>query len=65
VSVAKAHAFVDGKKRIAFAIMVAFLRTHGRSLDVSETRTMVDVAAGAIGEQELERWLIELRSGGG
>ena len=62
VGVAKAHAFVDGNKRIAFAIMVSFLRAHGRSLDVSEaeaTDTMMDVAASSIDEHKLEQWLLE------
>lgn len=61
VGVAKAHAFLDGNKRIAFAVMVAFLRAHGLRLDVSEaeaTRVMLDVAASAIGEAELEAWII-------
>jgi death on curing protein len=62
VAVAKAHAFVDGNKRIAFAIMVSFLKAHGRSLDVSEAEaadTMIDVAASAIDEHRLERWLLD------
>ena len=60
VGVAKAHAFLDGNKRIAFAVMVAFLKAHGRRLDATEaeaTRVMLDVAASAIGEAELERWI--------
>ncbi len=61
VAVAKAHAFVDGNKRIAFAVMVSFLKAHGRHLDVSEreaTRVMLGVAAGTIEEGELERWIV-------
>lgn len=60
VGVAKAHAFVDGNKRIAFAVMVAFLKAHGRHLDATEgeaTRIMLDVAASVIGEAELEQWI--------
>jgi prophage maintenance system killer protein len=34
--VAKAHAFIDGNKRIAFAMMVAFLKAHGARLDTPE-----------------------------
>lgn len=62
VGIAKAHAFVDGNKRIAFAVMVAFLKAHGRTLDVSEaeaTETMLKVAASEIGEEELARWLAD------
>jgi death-on-curing protein len=61
VGVAKAHAFVDGNKRIAFAVMVAFLRAHGRSLDATEaeaTAMMLGVASSKIDEQALEQWLI-------
>lgn len=60
VGVAKAHAFIDGNKRIAFAVMVAFLRAHGRTLDVAEAEArevMLKVAASEMGEAQLERWL--------
>ena len=60
VGVAKAHAFVDGNKRIAFAVMVAFLKAHGSALDTSEaeaTAIMLDVAIGTIDEHALGRWL--------
>jgi death-on-curing protein len=60
VGVAKAHAFLDGNKRIAFAVMVAFLKAHGRHLDATEaeaTQVMLDVAASTIGEAELEQWI--------
>ncbi|CAA7626964.1 type II toxin-antitoxin system death-on-curing family toxin [Magnetospirillum sp. UT-4] len=61
IGLAKAHGFVDGNKRIGFAAMVAFLKAHGRILDVTEaeaTRVMQEVAAGTMGEAELERWLL-------
>jgi death-on-curing protein len=60
VGVAKAHAFLDGNKRIAFAVMASFLKAHGRHLDATEaeaTRVMLDVAAGTTGETELAEWL--------
>lgn len=62
VGVAKAHAFVDGNKRIAFAVMVAFLKAHGRHLDAAEsdaTDIMLAVAAGRIGVDQLEQWIID------
>jgi len=62
IGIAKAHAFTDGNKRIAFAVMVAFLRAHGASLDTSEaeaTRVMLDVAASVMNEAELAAWLGE------
>ena len=60
VGIAKAHAFVDGNKRIAFAVMVAFLKAHGRTLDTTEaeaTEVMLRVAASEMDEIQLERWL--------
>lgn len=62
VGVAKAHAFVDGNKRIAFAVMVAFLKASGRHLDVAEaeaTRTMLEVAAGGMDEVALHQWIVK------
>ena len=61
VGVAKAHAFIDGNKRIAFAVMIAFLRAHGRTLDATEaeaTEIMLKVAASEMDEGQLERWLM-------
>lgn len=60
LGVAKAHAFIDGNKRIAFAVMIAFLKAHGRTLDVAEaeaTEVMLKVAASEIDESHLEHWL--------
>ncbi len=60
VGIAKAHAFVDGDKRIAFAVMVAFLRAHGKRLDVTEdaaTATMLSVAASTLTDDMLAAWL--------
>jgi len=61
VGVAKAHAFIDGNKRIAFAVTVSFLKAHGRHLDSTEEdalRIMLGVAGGDIKEDGLERWLV-------
>ena len=61
VGVAKAHAFLDGNKRIAFAVMVTFLKAHGRQLDVTESEAadvMLKVAASEMTEQELEHWIV-------
>jgi len=60
VGIAKTRAFVDGNKRIAFAVMVAFLKAHGRTLDTTEaeaTEVMLRVAASEMDEIQLERWL--------
>jgi death-on-curing protein len=68
VGVAKAHAFVDGNKRIAFAVMVSFLKAHGRNLDATEEEAaniMSQVAASEMTEQEIEHWLVaRCRDGG-
>ncbi len=61
VGLAKAHAFVDGNKRIAFAVMVAFLKAHGRHLDATEEETtgvMLRVAASGMTERDLAAWLV-------
>ena len=61
VGLAKGHAFIDGNKRIAFAVMVAFLKVHGQRLDATEaeaTATMLGVAAGDIDEVALAEWLL-------
>ncbi len=60
VALAKSHVFIDGNKRIAFAVMVSFLKAHGRQLDSTEqaaTTAMLDVATGTIGEEALAAWL--------
>jgi death-on-curing protein len=60
VALAGSHAFIDGNKRIAFAVMVAFLKAHGRPPDATEqaaTAMMIDVAAGNVDEAALTSWL--------
>ncbi len=60
VALAKAHAFTDGNKRIAFAVMVSFLKAHGAPLDTTEadaTATMLKVAASEMNEDELASWI--------
>ncbi len=67
VAVAKAHAFTDGNKRIAFAVMLAFLKAHGQVLDTTEaeaTRVMLAVASSGMGEDELCQWLMANSSAG-
>jgi death-on-curing protein len=57
---AKNHGFVDGNKRVAFAVMGVFLIRNGFLLDVPEeeaTRLMFEVAAGERTEAELTEWL--------
>jgi len=57
---AKNHPFIDGNKRIAFAVAVLFLELNGRRFEASEddaTAQMLALASGAIGEEEYAEWL--------
>jgi death-on-curing protein len=57
---ARNHPFVDGKKRIAFLVMMTFLRLNGvrfQPAPAAATAMMLEVAAGAVGEDGLARWI--------
>ena len=57
---AKNHPFVDGNKRTAFVAMELFLLCNGYVLTASDPQcvlTMLDVAAGEMGEEALAKWL--------
>jgi death-on-curing protein len=54
------HPFVDGNKRVAFAVMYLFLARNGYSLDASEQdayQTMMSVASGQMKKPKLAEWL--------
>lgn len=54
------HVFIDGNKRVAFAVMTAFLKANGMVLDVSEknvTETILALAARKLSEKGLVEWL--------
>lgn len=56
----KNHPFVDGNKRIGFAIGALFLRLNGWVLVASEADAVLQtlaLAAGEIGEKEYACWL--------
>ena len=60
VGVASNHPFVDGNKRTAYQAMILFLALNGRPLradKVEAIRTMLAVAAGEIGTEDLADWL--------
>lgn len=60
--IARNHAFVDGNKRTAWVAARLFLELNGVKLEfdkVEATRTMLALAAGEIGEEELAGWLRE------
>ena len=54
------HPFVDGNKRTGFVVGVLFMELNGPSLAASEadaTAAALDLAAGAINENEFAAWL--------
>jgi death-on-curing protein len=57
---AKNHAFVDGNKRIAFMVMMTFLRRNGVAFapDPAQATTIIlALAAGEVSEGGLTRWI--------
>lgn len=58
--IARNHPFVDGNKRTAFAAIIVFLGLNGIDFVVAPaeaTAVMLDLAAGAIDEETLARWI--------
>jgi len=53
----KAHAFIDGNKRVAAAVTETFLETNGAKLNLSNEQIValfLDIAAGRIDRDQLE-----------
>ena len=58
--IAKNHPFIDGNKRAAFSALMVFLRLNGVRFapdPVLATAAIMDLAAGAIDEAGLARWI--------
>ena len=56
----QAHAFVDGNKRVAAAVTETFLESNGSRLAMTDeevVRLFLDVAAGLLSRDEVERLL--------
>jgi death-on-curing protein len=56
----KNHPFLDGNKRTSLIVCHTFLRMNGwelRATQAEKAQIILDVAAGASGESELEAWL--------
>jgi death-on-curing protein len=56
------HPFVDGNKRTGFVTGILFLELNGFDFTASEeeaTRAVLDLAAGALDEDEYGAWLLE------
>lgn len=54
----QAHAFIDGNKRVAAAVSEAFLESNGSRLEMTDeeiVRLFVDIAAGLLSRDEVER----------
>jgi death-on-curing protein len=59
-ALARGHCFPDGNKRIALAIIDVFLRMNGLELAAAQTDavdTILRLAAGELGEDDLARWI--------
>ena len=57
---ARNHPFVDGNKRVAFVALEVFLELNGWSLTATDEEcvsTIVRLAAGELGEDELGAWI--------
>lgn len=57
---AKNHAFVDGNKRIAFMVMMTFLRKNDVAFSpepAHATQIILSLAAGEVSEESLTRWI--------
>lgn len=58
--IAKNHPFLDGNKRTALIVCHLFLRRNGFAIDapqVEQVRVILDLAASAIDEDQLEFWI--------
>lgn len=58
----KNHCMIDGNKRIGTHVMLVFLAINGIELEYSQKElyeTILDVAAGDIGYDELLQWIID------
>ena len=56
------HPFRDGNKRVGFVVMVVFLELNGWRFEAQEAEvvpTMIALAEGTIGEQEVANWIRE------
>lgn len=58
----KNHCMIDGNKRIGTHVMLVFLAINGIELEYSQKElyeTILDIAAGNIGYDELLQWIID------
>ncbi len=58
--IAKNHPFIDGNKRTAAVVCETFLELNGLSINATDTEMypiFLDLAAGALSEEQLATWL--------
>lgn len=59
------HAFVDGNKRICMYVMMTFLEVNGIRLDCTDEEIVsagLGVASGALGYEDLLKWVCDHRN---
>lgn len=57
--IAKNHPFLDGNKRTALVVSIAFLNLNGFDFDIEPTETyriFYDLAQGVLSEEQLAEW---------
>ena len=60
----KNHPFIDGNKRVSFAVLMVFLRKNQIAFrpDQSDaTKTMYELAAGVLDEDDVAHWIERIR----
>ena len=60
--VVRNHPFIDGNKRVGFTLAYIFLVRNGYRFTATEaaaTRAVLDLASGALKEQDFARWLAD------
>jgi death-on-curing protein len=58
--IARNHPFIDGNKRVAFLVMITFLRLNGvpfAPLQTDAAAAVLALAAGEVDEEGLTRWI--------
>ena len=62
LAIAKNHPFIDGNKRTAYVALETFLALNGMIFPASDAEAvvaMLDMASGAMGEDEFTAWVRE------
>jgi death on curing protein len=60
IGISRNHPFIDGNKRVAFAVLETFLELNGRELNASDAEcvtTMWALAAGTLSDADFIGWV--------